>query len=113
MFFVYLAEAMSKEKSFDVHITPHTDICLDEIFDDLTYPNYTLQECTASPPLRIFEAPPLFGKRVPAFSIEVHNETAPALATCIGPRALHHRRGVCAECALSHQGDLRGRYPSF
>ena len=55
-FFVYLAEKMAKEKSFDVHITPHTGVELDDIFDDLLYDNYTLQEPTASPPLRIFEA---------------------------------------------------------
>ncbi len=56
---MYLAEAMAKEKSFDLHITPHTsvNVNLDDIFDDLSYPHYTLAEPTAKPPLGIFEAP--------------------------------------------------------
>ena len=55
-FFVYIAEAMAKEKSFDVHITPHTNISVEDVFDDLAYEHYSLQESTAKPPLRIFEA---------------------------------------------------------
>ena len=62
-FFVYLAEKMAKEKSFDVHITPHTSAELDDIFDDLVFDNYTLQESTKEPPLRIFEAAPWEGMR--------------------------------------------------
>ena len=55
-FFVYIAEAMAKEKSFDVHITPHTNVSVEDVFDDLAYEHYSLQESTAKPPLRIFEA---------------------------------------------------------
>ena len=55
-FFVYIAEAMAKEKSFDVHITPHTNISVEDVFDDLAYENYSLQQGTGKPPLRIFEA---------------------------------------------------------
>ena len=114
---MYLAEAMAKEKSVDVHITPHTSVsvCLDDIFDDLSYPHYTLAEPTAKPPLGIFEAPartfaagrphpptqnpcttirapqapPLFGKRVPTFAIELHNEKAGFSSPCRGGSPAH------------------------
>ena len=36
--------------------------------------NYTLNEATALPPLKFFEAPPCWGKRVPTWSMEIHSE---------------------------------------
>ena len=36
--------------------------------------NYTLNEATATPPLKFFEAPPCWGKRVPTWSMEIHSE---------------------------------------
>ena len=57
-FFVFLAEAMAKEKSFDVHITPHKGVEIEDMFDDLNFDNYSVQECTTQPPLRVFEAIP-------------------------------------------------------
>jgi hypothetical protein len=38
-FFKHLSDAMAKEKSFDVHITPHLGINLDSMWDDLVYEN--------------------------------------------------------------------------
>ena len=59
-----------------VHITPHTDIDLDSVWDDLAFEGYTLKDCASKPPLGVFEARPIFGKRVPTFSIELLSETA-------------------------------------
>ncbi len=75
-FFQYLSTAMAKEKCFEVHITPHSNIDLDSVWDDLLYDGYTLNDSTEKPPLGVFEASPVFGKRVPTFSIELLSETA-------------------------------------
>ena len=72
-FFNYVAKATAKEA--DIHITPHLKCNIDSVWDDLGYENYTLHEPNANPPLKFFEASPLFGKRVPTFSIEVHSDT--------------------------------------
>ncbi len=45
------------------------------MWDDLIFEGYTLNESTEKPPLGVFEASPLFGKRVPTFSIELLSET--------------------------------------
>ena len=47
---------------------------IDSSWDDLKYEGYTLNEATTKPPLRYFEASPIFGKRVAAFSIELHDD---------------------------------------
>ena len=65
----------SKEKTFEVHITPHTDIDIDQIWDDLTFDNYTLNDATNEPPLKYFSAAPCWGKKVTKFSIEIHSNT--------------------------------------
>ena len=83
-FFQYLSTAMAKEKCFEVHITPHSNIDLDSVWDDLLYEGYTLNDSTEKPPLGVFEASPVFGKRVPTFSIELLSDTALSIIiTCV------------------------------
>ena len=66
---------MAREKCFEVHITPHSKINIDGVWDDLAYEGYTLNESAEKPPLGVFEASPMFGKSVPPFSIELLSET--------------------------------------
>jgi hypothetical protein len=74
-FFKHISEVAAKAKSFDVQITPQTGINIDDIWDDLQYENYTLNEASNDPPLKFFEAAPCYGKKVTTFSIEVHSST--------------------------------------
>ena len=74
-FFTYLANMKASTKNLDVHITPHVGINIDDIWDELEYDSYTLNEATADPPLKYFEAVPVYGKKVTSMSVEVHSET--------------------------------------
>ena len=74
-FFKHYSEMAAKTKSFEVHITPHTGINIDDIWDELQYDNYTLNDATKTPPLKYFEAAPVYGKKVTTFNIEIHNDT--------------------------------------
>ena len=65
----------AKAKSFEVHITPHVGINLDDVWDELQYDMYTLNDATKTPPLKYFEAAPVYGKKVTSFNIETHNDT--------------------------------------
>ena len=73
-FWKNIAEAMAKENPFEVHISPHSNINVDAVWDDLSYESYTLNESASKVPLGYFEGPPCFGKKVPTFSIEIHND---------------------------------------
>ena len=75
MFFKHISEMAAKAKSFEVHITPHVGINLDDVWDELQYDMYTLNDATKTPPLKYFEAAPVYGKKVTSFNIETHNDT--------------------------------------
>ena len=51
-------------KTFEVHLHPHTEIDLNQVWDDLTYEGYSLEEPAASLPLPLFSAQPVIGKKV-------------------------------------------------
>jgi len=74
-FFKHISDMAAKTKNLNVHITPHTGIDIADIFDEMEYDNYTLNEATDHPPLKFFEAVPVYGKKVTKLSIEVHNTT--------------------------------------
>ncbi len=75
MFWAYIAEQMAKETKFDVHISTASDVNVDDAWENLSYPNYTLNEPSTELPVSIFESPPCFGKRPATFSIEVHDSS--------------------------------------
>lgn len=75
-FFKHISDMAAKEKSFEVHITPHIDINIDDTtWDELKYESYTLNDPTKTPPLKFFEAAPVYGKKVSSFNIEIHNNS--------------------------------------
>ena len=73
-FFVHISTTLAKEKSFDVHVTPHIGISIEDVWDELEYGSYTLNEANKKPPLSFYEMSPCFGKKVPSFSIEVASD---------------------------------------
>ena len=71
LFWVYIAAQMAKETNFDVTISTASDVEVDETWENLSYPNYTLNEPSNKLPVGIFECPPVFGKRPATFAIEI------------------------------------------
>ena len=66
-----LAEKMATEKKFDVELSTASNVNIDDTWENLSFPNYTLNEPSDKLPVSVFEAPPCFGKRPAAFAIEV------------------------------------------
>ena len=74
-FWTYVAEQMAKGTKFEVHLSTAADVNVDDAWEDVSYPNYTLNEPSNKLPIAIFEAPPCFGKRPATFSLEIHDES--------------------------------------
>ncbi len=74
-FWTYMAEQMAKETKVDVHLWTAADVNIDDTWENVSYPNYTLNEPSNKLPMSIFEAPPCFGKRPATFSLEIHDES--------------------------------------
>lgn len=75
-FWTYIAAQLAKETSFDVHLHMAADVNVDDAWDNLTYPKYTLNEpSSAALPVSIYEAPPCFGKRPATWAVELHDST--------------------------------------
>ena len=74
-FWGHIAEKMATEKKCDVHVSMASDVSVDDTWENLAYPNYTLNEPQPSDklPVSIFESPPCFGKRPATFAIDVHD----------------------------------------
>ena len=74
MFFKHISDLAAKANTFEVQITPHTGINLEDILDEFEFDNYILNDETKTPPLKIFEAAPVYGKKVTTFNIEILND---------------------------------------
>ena len=79
MFWNHLAEQMAQEKPAEVCIHTALNVCLDEIWENLTYAGFQLNEPTADLPMTLFEAPPCFGKKVVTMSVEIHDASTVSL----------------------------------
>ena len=75
LFWKYLDTQMAKETKFDVHIHTAADVNVDDCWEDLKYPNYTLNEPTIKLPVAMFESPPCFGKKPITWNVEIHDES--------------------------------------
>ena len=51
------------------------DVNIDDTWENLSYPQYELNEPSRKLPVDIFESPPAFGKRPTSFAIEIHDPT--------------------------------------
>ena len=70
-FWNHLADKMATEKKFDVELSTASNVNVDDTWENLSFPNYTLNEPSDKLSVSVFEAPPCFGKRPAAFAIEV------------------------------------------
>ena len=66
---------------------------------DLSFEGYTLNESTSKPPLGIYEAMPIFGKRVPTWSMEIQSEKE---LSVVITQVYNFRDAFEAEGALLH-----------
>ena len=63
-------EAMAREMPLDIHIHPHAGVNITDARDNFVYEHYTLHEAAPALPLGIFEAQPVWGKKVVQMHIQ-------------------------------------------
>ena len=68
---MYKARRMTHQQPFEVHLHPHVTVDVADVFDELEYGHYTLQEPEANLPLGVFEALPVGSRRVITLNIQV------------------------------------------
>ena len=79
-FFVFKERAMARERPFEVHVHPHTGVAIEEA--DFQYEHYVFNEPAAALPLAVFEAQPVYSKRIVVLHIQPENpETMSILIT--------------------------------
>ena len=61
---------MAREQPFEVQLHPHTNVDIASCWGGLEYEHYTLEESAKTLPLKIFEAQPIFGRRVLTLHLE-------------------------------------------
>ena len=69
-YFKHKAEKAARKQPFEVHVTPHINVCLDNVTDGFEYEHYSVNEPTRNMPMSIFEAQPVTGKRVVTMNVE-------------------------------------------
>ena len=67
-------KAKSSAKQFDIELHPHTGINLDDVWNQLSYENYSLHDPAQKLPLNLFMAQPVIGKRPVTMSLEFVDE---------------------------------------
>ena len=72
---------MGREQPFEVHLCPHVGVDIADIWDDLAYEHYTLNEPSAVLPLKVFDAQPVIGKRIITLNLQI--ETMETLCVVI------------------------------
>ena len=70
---------MAREQPFEVHMHPHVNVDIADVWDELEYGHYTLQEPEASLPLKIFEAQPIGNRRVITLNVRRGTKTIATL----------------------------------
>ena len=75
-FWNHLAEQMAQETKIEVCIHTAPNVNVDEIWENMTYSGLQLNEPSersSDLPMTLFEAPPCFGKKPVAMSVEIHD----------------------------------------
>ena len=81
-YFVFKERQMATQQPFEVHLHPHTNVDIADVWDELEFANYTLQEPQATLPLGVFEAQ---GLRKPiTLNLQVQSEKILSLVLCGG-----------------------------
>ena len=78
-FWTHLAKQMATETKVEVCIHTALNVCLDEIWENLTYAGFQLNEPSADLPMTLFEAPPRFGKKPASMNVEIHDANTVSL----------------------------------
>ena len=68
--FKYKAKCLARGQPFEVHLHPHVGVDVADIWEDLEYEHYTLNEPAKTLPLRVFDAQPVLGKRIVTLSVQ-------------------------------------------
>ena len=67
-FFLWKQRQMARERPFDVHVHPYVGVSLDTA--GIESCNYTFNDASIRPPLGVFQAHPVYGKRIVALHVE-------------------------------------------
>ena len=77
--FRFKARQVARDQPFQVTLHPHVGVDLAPVWDDLEYEHYTLQECSPTLPLHVFEAPPAIGKRITILNLQLDSDSSMSL----------------------------------
>ncbi len=77
--FRFKARQVARDQPFQVTLHPHTGVDLAQVWDDLEYEHYTLQEPSATLPLHVFEAQPVVGKRITNLNLQLDGDSTVSL----------------------------------
>ena len=89
-FFVWKEKSIAQSQPFQVEIHPYLDAHeAGHVWDDLEYKEYSYNEPTKDLPLKIFEAPPPYGKRIVTLHCEL--EGTDKLSLVIAGRIYEYR----------------------
>ena len=86
-FFLWKQRQMAREKPFDVHVHPYVGVPLDTA--GLERCNYMFNDESIRPPLGVFQAHPVYGKRIVALHVEPLG--ADVVSVLIGGRIWSYR----------------------
>ena len=72
--FCYKERLMARAQPCEVRLHPHTGVDIADVWDDLQYEHYTLNEPEAKLPLGIFEAQPVGTKKPITLNVQIESE---------------------------------------
>ena len=72
--FCYKERLMARAQPCEVQLHPHTGVDIADVWDDLQYEHYTLNEPEAKLPLGIFEAQPVGTKKPITLNLQIESE---------------------------------------
>ena len=111
-FFVWKEKSIAQSQPFQVEIHPYLDSQeAGNVWDELEYKEYSYNEPANEVPLKIFEAPPPFGKRIVTLQIELEGTDK---ASLVFSGRLYAYRGRFIEKEIGGgfpgEGDDKGKY---
>ena len=81
------SKALSRE--LEVHLNPHMNVDIADVWGDLEYEHYTLEEPAKTLPLGIFEAQPVIGRRI--ITVHIQPDTSDSFNILIAGNSWNYR----------------------
>ena len=72
--FQHKQKQLAREQPVQVVIHPHIGVDISDIEDELSYEHYVFNEPTPCPPLNIFEAQPVVGKKITVLNLQLQTD---------------------------------------